>query len=97
MTTFRVHLADAPTDVLVYLAENGSKTLAEVIAATSPALAHNPHATVIDALVLLRDMGVIERVTVRKPHTWRVTRSGAEAVAQAKQATDSNGAGEQRV
>lgn len=85
--TVRVHLADAPTDVLVYLDSLPVwkwTTVGEIAAACAPGDADYAQATVANALTLLRVMGYV----VQSPETrmWACTADGSEAVAKAREA-----------
>lgn len=80
--TVRVTLAEAPTDVLVYLAANPdydltARALADVVA---PAGAQDAVATVAGALRTLWDAGYVRRASHT---TWQVTRQGWMAVREA--------------
>lgn len=84
--TVRVHLADAPTDVLVYLDSLPVwkwTSVGEIAAACAPDDADHAQATVGSALVLLRTMGYV----VQSPETrmWACTADGSEAVAKARE------------
>ena len=88
MTVFRVHLADAPTDVLVLLAEHPQPHAFDtIVAQVMPAGVPEKDAriTVANALILLRDMGLVERH--HKPGrgtSWLISDTGSQAVADAK-------------
>ena len=84
--TIRVHLADAPTDVLVYLDSLPVwewTTVGEIAAACAPSDIDHAQATVANALALLRTMGYV----VQSPETrmWACTADGSEAVAKARE------------
>ena len=84
--TVRVTLADAPTDVLVYLAGNPRSkfTSAWITGAVAPDDAENALETVALALRLLHDGGYVKRCL----HThWQVTEAGVTAVREAVRAT----------
>jgi hypothetical protein len=79
----RVHLADAPTDVLVWLAQRPGQpfTVEEIAAAVAPADADLPLATAASALATLRAMAyVLRRVEDKR---WEVTAEGRGAVVAA--------------
>jgi hypothetical protein len=81
--TIRVHLADAPTDVLVHLAAHPSQefTVPDVAAAVAPADAHDACTTVASALQTLWDLAYARIGST--PGTWRVTVLGIQAVREA--------------
>lgn len=87
MTRHTVRLAEAPTDVLVYLASRPvghRSTVAEVAAVVAPADAPHPQATVADALVLLRDAGYAQRDS----SGWAVADAGTAALSAARNGAD---------
>jgi hypothetical protein len=89
VTTLRVVLADAPTDVLVHLVDHGPCSRGEVERAVAPAGVAGTVATVAAALSLLTEMGWAEvTVPVERPgpYLWSATAEGREAVARARAA-----------
>ncbi|MCW2601827.1 MAG: hypothetical protein JWM02_3656 [Frankiales bacterium] len=86
MTRTRVHLADAPTDVLVWLHENYHWYSADFIAQhAAPADADEPRASTFRALQLLLDMGYVESKRIRGGVlSFRATLDGRTAVADAQ-------------
>ena len=85
-TTLRMHLAETPTDVLVYLDSLPVwewSTVGEITAACAPGELDHAQATVADALTLLRMLGYV----VQSPETrmWACTADGSEAVAKARE------------
>ena len=77
----RVRLADAPTDVLCWLAQRPDQTFtpAEIAKAVAPPDADNPFLSTLDALHLLRDgLCVSERM-----NRWQATAEGRAAVVEA--------------
>jgi hypothetical protein len=81
--TIRVHLADAPTDVLVHLAAHPGQefTVTDLVGAVAPAGVHNARASVASALRTLWDLAYAR--TGSAPGTWRVTVLGIQAVREA--------------
>lgn len=79
---FRIHLAEVPTDVLVYLAQHDARlhTVADLATALAPADADHAVASVSSALALLRDGGYVYR---NGGYQWGVTTAGMKAVAEA--------------
>jgi hypothetical protein len=86
--TIRVHLADAPTDVLAHLAAHPSQefTVTEVVAAVAPADAHDARTTVASALQTLWDLAYARIGSI--PGTWRVTVLGIQAVREATESAE---------
>lgn len=77
----RVHLADAPTDVLVWLVERPSHlwwSVGEIAAAVAPDDADHAEASVAGALWLLRRMGYV--VLNSETRAWAATADGQQAV-----------------
>lgn len=84
-TTLRVRLADAPTDVLVWLVDRPPHlwwSVGQIAAATAPDDADNAQASVADALSMLRTMGMV--VQNRETRAWAATTEGQEAVEKAR-------------
>jgi len=83
MTTYKIHLAEVPTDVLVYLAQHDSRlhTVADLATALAPADADHAVGSVSRALALLREAGYVYR---NGGYCWGVTTAGMTAVAEAQ-------------
>lgn len=84
-TTVRVRLADAPTDVLVWLVERPGIAfrIDEIAAAAAPADADDAMRSTASALRTLHGMGYVEVYG----QSWTATHSGINAVLTAKAAT----------
>lgn len=93
--TIKVTLADAPTDVLVWLTaqEPGLWHHAAVITdATAPADATSRTRTTHSALALLLDAGYIAyAVNANGQRLYRATKAGRDAVAAARASDDGGG------
>lgn len=81
MGEIRVCLADAPTDVLVYLVDHGSATMAEITKAVAPPDTDYPGASVASALDLLHK---IEYVIYDSRDGWAPSLAGVAAVRAAR-------------
>lgn len=83
--TLTVHLADAPRDVLVHLADHPDRTLTstQIAEAVAPPDADTPIAATVRACALLRDMGCVSH-EVEEPSGWKVTADGIALVKQAR-------------
>lgn len=82
--TLRVTLADAPTDVLVYLVDHGQcdfRTLVNAVAPIEAIEGGYASEKVADALSLLIDM---RWVTYVPSQSYRATSAGSAAVANAR-------------
>lgn len=89
MSTVRVHLAEVPTDVLVWLADQPANEWFTAIAIAShvaPIGADRPLHAVIDALELLCAGGYVIRS--REVGGWAATAVGWQAVQDAKGSED---------
>lgn len=89
MTRIRVTLAEAPTDVLVFLADQPHDTwwtVTGVVGHTAPEDAPDAHRTAVHALELLRDLGYVEAATVDGFPGVRATDQGRQAVVDATSA-----------
>jgi hypothetical protein len=86
MTTLKVHLADAPTDVLVHLVDYGPCSEADVRQAVAPVGAVGAGVTVGHAIALLQEMGWVKGDYDRLPHAFDATDDGREAVQRARSA-----------
>lgn len=64
LSDIEVTLADAPTDVLVYLVDHGPTYLEDLVRAVVPVDADTPNATVARACTLLREIGYMTDATV---------------------------------
>ncbi len=73
-------LADAPTDVLVYLVDNGSQSFEVLTANVPPTGADDGFVSVGRALRLLTELGLATLTN----QAWRATAAGIEAVARAR-------------
>lgn len=91
MSTLKVRLADAPTDVLVHLVDHGPATLADVAEALSSNWAPDVDGlrNISYALDLLRRMGLV--ASLRGHYQWTATREGIKAVRDARAAAERDG------
>lgn len=91
MTTVKVTLSDACTDVLVWLTEQPRKkwwTWHGITAAVVPPGTFGGRTTVSNALRTLREMGLVEaKFADASLLGWRATDSGRDAVADAQRET----------
>lgn len=81
MTTIKVHLAEVPTDVLVWLVEQPPAewhSVGRIVSHVAPEDADDAHASVADALILLRSAGYV--VHSSEAGGWAATVDGQEAV-----------------
>lgn len=88
MTTVRVRLAEVPTDVLVYLADQPQNewfSPSRIAAALAPEDADHAQAKVGHALEMLRTMGYV--IQNRQIRMWAATREGWQAVQDARKAS----------
>ena len=85
--TIKVTLADAPTDVLVYLVDH-SATVPEIARAVAPRDADSPLASVANALRLLREIGYAQ---LGPELVWTVTDAGRAAVDAARRRAATGG------
>jgi len=81
VSTIKVSLADAPTDVLVYLVDNGPATISVIAAAVAPPEAVSPASIVSYAIDLLRRIGYVKG---NDRYEWAATVDGINAVAEAR-------------
>ena len=84
-TTLHVRLADAPTDVLVWLVDQPQHlwwSVGEITAATAPEDADHAQTTVANALSMLRQMGWV--VQNHDTRAWAATADGQRAVEKAR-------------
>lgn len=88
MSTLKVRLADAPTDVLVHLVDHGPATVAD-LAALAPDGCVEPRATISYAVDLLRRMGLIRGGGAT--YQWAATDEGVKAVRDARAAAEGDG------
>lgn len=82
MSTVRVHLAEVPTDVLVYLSAHPSRlfTVSVLADMLAPLGTVGPEASVGAALRLLREAGYVYK---NGDHAWGITTAGLLAVRDA--------------
>lgn len=80
METIRVTLADAPTDVLIYLVDTGPRTAGEIVGHFEAIHDCDVHLTVVNALALLEDA----EYACYNGHTWAACTAGIEAVERAR-------------
>lgn len=86
-STVKVHLADAPTDVLVWLVEQPPQewhSVGRIASHVAPAEAGAAEATVANALAMLRTMGYVVRSS--EIPAWAATVEGQRAVETARKA-----------
>lgn len=82
MSALKVSLADAPTDVLVHLVDNGPASIAELAAALAPPETITPARTVSYAIDLLRRIGYVRGYDTA--YRWAATDQGIKAIDAAR-------------
>lgn len=83
MSTLHVALADAPTDVLVHLVDDGPATISGLATALAPPDTASPVAVVSYAIDLLRRLGYVKGHS-DGGYKWAATVAGVDAVADAR-------------